>query len=86
MRTVYKYPIIATDYFQLELPQDAQILTIQTQHSEPQLWALVDTDALMETRRFRLAGTGHPISDENLRYIGTFQLNGGTLVFHLFEI
>lgn len=35
-------------------------------------------------RHFRIKGTGHAADDIG-DYIGTFQLNGGSLVFHLFE-
>ena len=40
-------------------------------------------------RHFRLSGTGHPLGEDYLRiinYIGTFQMENGALVFHLFEI
>jgi len=53
---------------------------------EPYLYALVDLDAKLETRKFRFAGTGHPIKERDLKYIGTFQLQGGNFVGHLFEI
>ncbi|GAJ02446.1 unnamed protein product, partial [marine sediment metagenome] len=42
-----------------------------------------------ETRYFRLSGTGHPLGEDYLRiidYIGTFQMENGALMFHLFEI
>jgi hypothetical protein len=86
MRTVYKYPFEVTDYFNLEMPQGAEILTVQTQGGERHMWALVDPVAPKELRAFRLAGTGHPINDLDLQYVATFQLKGGLLVFHLFEL
>ncbi len=84
--TVYKYPIIAKDYFDIAMPSGAKILTVQVQLSNPCIWALVNPDNKAEIRRFRLAGTGHWINEDNLEYIGTFQISGGSLVFHLFEI
>jgi len=86
MLRVYKYPVPCKDNFSLMLPKDAKILTVQNQREEPQLWALVDPDAPLEERKFRLAGTGHPVTQENLDYIGTFQLRGGDYIGHLFEI
>lgn len=84
-RTVYKYPVTLDDAFALQLPRGAQLLTVQVQRGEPVLWALVDPGAPDETRTFRLAGTGHRIDDADLlTYVGTFQLHGGALVFHLF--
>ncbi|GAI73877.1 unnamed protein product [marine sediment metagenome] len=50
---------------------------------------MVDSEIEKETRHFRLSGTGHPLGDDYLRiinYIGTFQIENGALVFHLFEI
>lgn len=89
MITIYKYKITFTDLTIVELPKDAKILTVQEQNNEPYLWALVDTEKEKETRHFRIAGTGHEIEKEitnQLDYINTFQLRGGSLVFHLFEI
>lgn len=88
MNSVYKYTIKVEDYFSLDLPKGARILTVQAQYDEPQLWALVDKNKPNEKRNFRLAGTGHPIkeSSESLNYIGTFQLAGGSFIGHVFEI
>lgn len=86
--TVYKYSLPSDDYFQIELPGDAKILTMQTQHGNPQIWALLDPSKPPQSRYFRLAGTGHPISEvqEDLKYIDTCQVLNGKLIFHLFEI
>ena len=54
------------------------------EYNEPTLWALVDPDAPMESRRIRTYGTGGRVPD-NLEWLGTFQLDGGGLVFHAFE-
>lgn len=87
MKSVYKYPVSLDDYFQLDLPYGAEILSVQVQQEEVYLWALIDKkEDLIVTRKFRLAGTGHLISEPNLKFIGTFQSDNGYLVFHLFEI
>lgn len=88
MQSVYKYTIPMEDYFSLDLPKEAKILTVQEQHGKPQLWALVKQDEPNKKRSFRLVGTGHPIeeSPETLNYIGTFQLAGGGFIGHVFEI
>ena len=88
METIYKYPIEATDLIQLEMPKDAQILSVQSQAGVACIWALVNPDEPTEYRYFEIFGTGHPMqSDMGLgrRYIGTYQLLEGSLVFHLFE-
>jgi len=83
---VYKYPVEQNNEIVIEIPQYAEILTIQTQYGKPYIWALIDTRMPRVARRFILAGTGHPIQNKDeLTYIGTFQLEEGSLVFHLFE-
>ena len=88
-RRVFKYSCDLDDKFTLSLPVGAEILTVQAQHGMPILWALVDPKQPLEERYFRLAGTGHPIMYDmgsEYNYIGTFQLHGGSLIFHLFEM
>jgi hypothetical protein len=87
VKRVYKYALPVEDIFTLTLPFGAELLHVDEQHGAPCLWALVNPDATSEQRRFRLAGTGHPIEiAKPMRHVGTFFLHGGELVFHLFEI
>ena len=89
MLTVFKYKVPFDDHFDLKLPKRAKVLNIDVQHGELVLWALVNPEHLVtEQRRFRLAGTGHPITEEitQLEYINTFKISEGALIFHLFEI
>ena len=86
-KTIYKYEIHPSNLV-LELPEGAEILTVQSQHEEAFIWALVNPYNKKAFRYFELFGTGHPVPCDmgiNRRYIGTFQLSGGALVFHLFE-
>ena len=89
MLKVYKYNIEINDYFDLELPFGAKILKVDVQHGYPQLWALIDPEiTVMENHKFRFAGTGHPINENSnqLNFIDTFQMDGGNLIFHIFEV
>ena len=88
MKTIFKYPVPMEDEFEIMLPRGTEILSVQVQRGKPYFWALVDQDEKKSAyRKFRLAGTGHPIDWNNdYRFIGTFQLDGGNLIFHLFEI
>lgn len=87
MMTVYKYEIPMGDLFSVPMPAGAQILKFAKQHDALCIWAIVDTAAELETRVFRLAGTGHEIDNaSSLSYIDTVLLSDGALVFHLFEI
>ena len=87
MATIFKYPVPVEDAPRVRMPRGAQILTLQIQHGIPCLWALVpNVDAPMVERRFRLHGTGHTVDDASaLAYVGTYQIHGGAMVFHLFE-
>lgn len=87
MKTVWKFNIGYDDYSYISVPIGAVIISFQTQYERPTLWFLCDPDEpKKEVRKFRLAGTGHNITEENLAFVGTVQLRGGQIVFHLFEI
>lgn len=87
MKVVWKYPIEIEDAFTVELPAGAKILTAQTQGTVPTFWALVNPDAPKVERAFRFFGTGHQHPDERFGcYVGTCQIFGGSLVFHLFDM
>jgi hypothetical protein len=83
--TIWKYPFAVHDVVEIEMPIRAKVLTVQVQAQVPCLWALVHESHDVEVRRFRIYGTGHPINHLIGSYVGTFQLVGGGLVFHVFE-
>lgn len=85
---VYKYPIPAEDYFYLDLPRGAKILSVQEQNKKACLWVLIEKATPTVKRFFRLAGTGDYIkeSSDKLNFVGTFQLLDENFVGHLFEI
>lgn len=90
MKKVFKYAVEIDDFFRLRLPKEAQILSFQQQREGLFLWALVDENNIPEMRRFRLAGSGHEITEDNIKYVGTVQYidkhSIAPLVLHLFEI
>lgn len=84
MLTIHKYTLRFDDVQVLSLPRIAQPLSIQLQHGEAQLWALVDTSEPAGEYQVHCFGTGHevprlPIGHE---FLGTVQF--GSLVFHYF--
>lgn len=85
MNTIWKYSLQSAPNFSIEMPRGAQILTVQLQGGRPYLWALVNPDAVLEPRYFFLAPTGESFVPPALDYIGTFQMDGGAFVAHLFE-
>lgn len=87
-QTIWKYTITPDDIIKISMPKDAEILSVQNQNGQIQMWALVYPDNDLETRYFEVYGTGHDIHvDMGIvrKFIGTFQINMGSLVFHLFE-
>ena len=91
MKTIWKYPIAMTDVQNVTMPVGAEILSVQPQGGELQLWAIVDPEAAPEFRVIECVGTGHWMhdvgGDGNIRkHIDTVQLCGGSLVLHIFEV
>jgi len=96
MITVYKYyldPLVSPTA--IVMPRGAKILSSQVQRGIVCMWALVDTEAPMESRRFQLLETGQPAlaslagSEFSIfgdGFIGTVQLMEGSYVLHLFEV
>jgi len=96
-RTIWKFPLPVKndsammewkDRFDLDMPRASTVLSIQVQHGQVVIWALVDPDAEREKRSFILAATGRDVprkDDEAILVVGTVQLAGGGLVLHLFE-
>lgn len=89
MKKIYKYSIFITDQFTLSLPKGYKILKIDIQNSMPSLWALVDSDKVVELEdcKFYVFGTGNKLPDDvdQLIYIDSFQMSNGKLVWHLFQ-
>lgn len=84
MKTIWKYNLVVTDEQSLNLPDKAVILSVQLQHGSLCLWAEVDTNNTLDRRTILIYGTGHPMSECEMRFINTVQFNSG-LVFHIFE-
>lgn len=87
MRTIYKYELATTDQQTIRMPSGARIIACQVQRETPCLWAEVETESPSAARCFRIFGTGHPLDIDSAQpYIGTYQLHGGSLVFHVYEV
>jgi len=83
MNTIYKFELDAS-LKTLNLPQGAELLSIQMQHGMPQLWAKVDPARPTEEIKIQAIGTGHNCNGGE--FIDTVQKNDGTLVFHFFRV
>ena len=87
MSVIYKYQLLNSPIVELEIPEGAEILCVQTQREVPCMWVRVDKEAPLVKRKFRSVATGCDFnSDEVGDYIGTIQSAGEHLVFHIFEV
>lgn len=87
MKAVWKFPVPIDDVVDINMPPGAKILHVAEQFGAPCIWALVTPGESTERRTFRFAGTGHPIEERHAgTFVGTFFMEGGALVFHLFEV
>ena len=86
---VFRYRLPITDAPTVNLPGDAQVLSVgppRDGSDELDMWALVDLNRVFDTpRHFRVVGTGNPMPDDCGRFIGTVPTHGGSLVWHVFE-
>ena len=84
--TIWKFSLPVADRCVLSMPAGARVLCVQTQDGYPCIWAMVDPDKPNESRLFMVRGTGHEMGDAvGMPYIGTFQMEQGQLVFHVFD-
>ena len=87
-KTIWKFELETKNISMIQMPKEAEILCIQEQFEKPCMWVLVDADQEKEERYFEIFRTGHPVHCDmgvERKYIGTYQLNNGALVFHVFE-
>lgn len=85
MKKILKYPLQITDDQTVVMPEGAQILTVAIQHGKVTLWALCPETRKVQPRKIEIFGTGNPIPNGTRTYIGTVLMDGGQLVWHVFE-
>ena len=86
MKTIHKYELIISHEQEVFLSAGAEILHVDNQAGELCMWALVDTDAAIETVEIRIYGTGEDIDKSMIgyRYIGTVLLMQDRLASHVY--
>lgn len=89
MKTIYKYQLcgrFAIGAVTLAIHQSAEILSVAIQGDSAVVWAIVNPDRALETRRFQLVPTGAQLprgcTPEN--FLGSIQFPG-PLVLHVFQ-
>ena len=86
MTRIFKYPLLALYKCEIMMPEGAKVICVQIQNDQPVIYALIDDTKPLRNRQFRIVRTGHTIDFDMEGYIGTFQVLGGGLVFHIFEV
>lgn len=82
MKTIWKYELELKDKTEITMPKNAEVVACESRMGSIFIWSIVDPEAPLEKRVFRLLESGFPIKS-NLIYIGT---NFDDLhVWHLFE-
>jgi hypothetical protein len=73
---------------EIEMPKGAKILSALVQFGEIVIWAMVDPAAPNVNRVVEIVGTGWEVPERALLapFIGSVMLEGGHLVFHLFDL
>jgi len=87
VEAIWKQSLECAEHQVVSLPRGSKVLCVQTQREQPCIWFVTPetNNPTMELRTFAIHGTGHECVTVNGIYIGTFQLQGGALVFHVFE-
>jgi len=85
-KSIWKYQLLIKNTQKIEMPKNSEILCVQVQHNIPCIWVMVNLEEQSrEFRTFIMHGTGHQFKNNGYTYIGTYQIEEGLLIFHLFE-
>lgn len=84
--TIWKYQLELDDEQVVMMPRHSKIIACQVQNDQICLWARVNSkQPTLDRRVIRIVGTGHPCEEVSLEHLGTVQMEGGRLIFHVFE-
>ena len=88
-RRIYKYPLVIVGQQGVKMPSGAHILSVDCQNDVLCIWATIDPlETTMVIRHILIIGTGNPFYEnlQEMTFIGTAQMSGGALIWHVFEI
>lgn len=84
-RQIWKFQFDLSESLTIMMPKQAQIIKVENQNGFPCIWAIVDTNAPKQERRFMVVWTGHPFDyGHDVFHVGTFVQE--QFVWHLFEL
>jgi hypothetical protein len=87
-KVIWKFKIRYKGIQEINMPKEAEILSVGNQKDNVELWAMVNPDSEMEARFIEAFNTGEPIPCDmgvERKFIGTVILDNGTTVVHIFE-
>jgi hypothetical protein len=86
VKTIWKYGFEIEEHFSIDMPEKAEVLSIQLQDGIPFMWVRVDPENETRPKEFTIVGTGHP-APPTLKHLGTIQTHrySQTFVWHIFE-
>lgn len=85
-KVIWKYPLQITDV-QTIRAAPGKVLAVQIQGEDLTLWIEVDLEHKeLELRTFVIVGTGQTFQSDGLVHLGTAQMLGGQLVWHVYEL
>lgn len=86
MITIWKYQLKVDDVQWVDLPRGYKILSIGVQYNIPCMWVQVDSEATATDSILIIThGTGHPMKDANMEFLGTYMLYDDSFVGHVFK-
>ena len=87
MKTILKFTLkMDASYQDIEMPKNAKIIHTAEQFGLPCIWAEVNTQNELEFRKFRFDPTGFETNEIYGVHVGSFLLEDGRFVLHLYEI
>lgn len=86
MKTIWKYKLEIERIQEIELPKNAEILSVGVVKNVGYLWAKVEEDSVdKEVVKILTVPTGSSFSEAG-RFLGTMIYNNGEVVQHVFRV
>ncbi len=90
---IWKYVLERRRIQTIRMPKGCKILSLQTQFLKPSLWVGFDHQnrdyyhRVEEARVFVTIGTGEDVPDSlsSMNFLGTYQVDNGAEIYHVFE-
>ena len=83
---IWKYELQVENEQEVDIPKAHTVLTVAIQNDAPCIWVEVDDSFETIPVKFITLGTGHVVNRNVDKYIGSYQLHGGELVFHVYTV